>query len=102
VKKKKHKLTHGHMVKLILFDFEKYVYVGCIPVDELPEGPSSQSKPLTKEICEWCDKYMWVSRIKREFSENKKNSKKICIRCFVALQKYQGIEVDLIQMNSLH
>jgi len=86
-------------MKLILLDVEKYIYIAGLPMERFPEEPKDFSKPVKKEFCKWCEKYMWLSKKQTDFLEGRKNSKKICMLCLYYLADYQGIEVEIMKIR---
>lgn len=85
--------------KPLKLEFNKCMYVGCIPVEAHPTHPTDQS-PCIVERCPHCNKFIWVSKNKRELREEGEGWIKIyCFPCLVVAGMVQNLETELIDIK---
>ncbi len=88
-------------VKPMKMKTDKFIYVGCIPVEAHPEHPTDQS-PCVKEICPHCKRDMWVSEKKRKIRETCPRKVKVyCLECLAVGALNQGMEPTLFDIGKV-
>lgn len=82
-------------------DFDRYTYVGCVPVAAHPTHPPDQYKCIQKN-CLSCDEKMWISKKKRAMKKLNPTKVKIyCFFCIVVAMKIQGYSVDDVELADI-
>ncbi len=82
-------------------EVDKYIYVGCIPVEAHPTHPTDQS-PCTKVDCPHCKRAMWFSEKKRKIQENCPRKVKVyCLECLAIRAFNQGMEPALFDIGKV-
>lgn len=90
------------MNKPLKLNVDKYVYIGCIPVEVHPEHPGDQS-PCIKADCPHCKESMWVSERKRQIKAKIGKSAKIyCLKCIAIACMEQGITPELCDIGKIN
>jgi len=84
------------------FDFKKYLYIGCIPLWSQKHHPTDRSPCIIKK-CPSCKKEIWVSEKKRDMKTNNPTKVKIvCLTCIAQNAIDNGLEMDLVDLNSFN
>ncbi len=82
-------------------DIDKYIYVGCIPVEAHPHRPEDQSFCIKRD-CPHCKRSMWVSEKKRMIEEaDPKRVKVYCFECLAIGAYHQGMEPELFDIGKV-
>lgn len=76
---------------MALIDFDKYMVMGCVPIEQLPQPPPDQNK-CEAEPCPLCKKPMWVSEFKRYWIKQHECRRMYCFVCIINDQLAQGLD----------
>lgn len=88
-------------IKPMKLDIDKYIYVGCIPVEDCPEMPTDQSFCI-KRNCPHCHAPMWVSEKKRRIEEADHDRVKVyCLECLAIGAFNEGMEPELFDIGKV-
>ena len=90
-------------MKPMEMDNDKYIYIGCIPVEAQPDRPTDQSFCIKRD-CPHCNKPMWVSEKKRLLEETMKipkEAKIYCLECLVIASLNIGIEPVIMDIGAI-
>ncbi len=79
-------------------DFNKYVYIACVPVS-LSQNPPSGQKYCKKQPCQCCNELMWISIAKRQMIKDKPEAYKcVCMYCLFIAAKLKGMKEEDFHM----
>lgn len=89
----------NNKMKPLKLHIDKFMYIGCIPVDACPEHPTDQS-PCIQIVCPHCACLMWFSEKKRKIKEyNPAKVKVYCLRCLAVASEKEDLEPMLFDIG---
>lgn len=82
-------------------DFDKKMYIGCMPVWAHPARLTDQSHCEIWE-CPGCNKNMWVSEKKRAYQATHKDVEIYCLHCLAHAAYLQGFTPELQDISEIN